>query len=230
MKKILFVVKDKNSFQHEDYQKKHLPHVSISVSEVFPSNSDDYQLIVLWSYPKIIKNIENKTNVIVFHSSDLPEGKGWAPIYHTLAKNLKFYTITGVRTAKNADSGEIIVKARFPIQANYTAKILREFDNEICFILISKVLDKFPDGKLKGMSQNSKGTFYKKRNPEDNEVDSNAKLIEILPHLRACEKQHPAFFYHEGEKFYIHIEPENKPEFPPNLEIEFYDSTQQTKS
>ena len=46
-----------------------------------------------------------------------------------------------------------------------------------------------------GIPQKGKITFYKKRLPEDNELSSK----NMINHLRACEKNHPAFFYNKNE-------------------------------
>ena len=105
--KIFFLVNDFSEFDFNEYLKKHLTHVEITVGNSLPSNTDDFDLIILWSYRKIIKNIENKNNIILFHSTDLPKGKGWAPIYYSIFNNEKFFTISGITASNKVDSGKI---------------------------------------------------------------------------------------------------------------------------
>ena len=74
--------------------------------------------------------------------------------------------------------------------------LIREFDNEISIILTKKIIERFENGKLKGKRQEGKESFYFRRKPEDNEIDSNSRILDVFNHLKACEKSHPAFFYY----------------------------------
>jgi methionyl-tRNA formyltransferase len=221
MTSVFFLVNSKEEFNFSDYIKKYLKNISVTIDTVFPKKSDSFNLIVLWNYMKIIPNISKCENVIVFHGSDLPKGKGWAPIYYSLSKNNSHYIISGIIPNDEVDEGDIIVKAKFKIKLNYTAKIIREFDNEISFILIQKFLKRFKT-KIKGKKQSGHGTFFKRRYPEDNEISFNSKISKIFNHLRASEDSHPAFFYHNDIKYLIKIEPEEKPLFPDDIEYTFF--------
>jgi len=169
-------------------------------------------------------NISERKNVIIFHGSNLPLGKGWAPIYYTLVENLPNYTITGILPADKVDSGDIVVRAKFSIKDNYTAENIREFDNEISILLIKKILERFSNNHLKGKKQTGPESYYQRRYPKDNEIKINSKISEIFNHLRACESSHPAFFYYNKTKYLIYIEGEEKPTFPDDLELEFFDN------
>ena len=223
MKKVFFVVNAIRDFSCFDYIEKYLSDVEISVGECFPYSSDEYDLIILWSFRKIINNLGDKKNVVLFHSSDLPEGKGWAPIYNALNSKKERFVITGIKAANEVDSGVIIVKASFQIKDNYLAENIREWDNEISIILISEILLKFEKAKIIGLPQVGKGTFFHRRRPDQNEINIDSTFIDLLPHIRGCEKEHPAYFLFNNERFNIYIEPVNKPLFPSDLEIVFFD-------
>ena len=60
MKKIFFLVNKKDEFSSENYLEKHLKNFEINIEDTLPENLDNYDLIVLWSYRKIIKNISEK--------------------------------------------------------------------------------------------------------------------------------------------------------------------------
>lgn len=225
MKKIFFLLNKLEEFDFQEYIKKYLGDVSVSKGESLPESSDNYDLIILWSYRKILKNISNKKNIILFHSTDLPSGKGWAPIYYSIYNNLEYFTISGIFAADEVDSGDIIIKARFKIKNNYTAEIIRECDREISILLIKKILERFDNKPLQGKKQEGISSTYVRRKPEDNQISTNDALKDIINHLRACEKNHPAFFVFNGTKYFINIIPAIKPKFPKDLEIEFYDSS-----
>lgn len=226
MKKVFFLVNSLNEFNCYDLIKKYLDGVHVTIGESLPQCTEEYNLIVLWSYRKIIPNISGKKNIVVFHSTDLPEGRGWAPIYHTLLKGLEFFVISGILAAEDVDTGDLIVKARFKIKDNYTAEIIRQWDNEISILLVNEILTRFEGLEISGIKQTGEGSRYPRRKPEDNEIKLDSLVGDIIGHLRGCEKRHPAFFYYNQTKYFIHIEPENKPEFPNDLEVIFFDSPQ----
>lgn len=224
MKQVFFLVNKIDEFNFCQYVEKHLNEISVTVGDSLPEHTDEYDLIVLWSYRKIIKNIPSGKNIILFHSSDLPDGKGWAPIYYSIRSGLEHFTISGILADERVDSGDIIVKAKFRIKDNYTAEHIRKWDHEISIILVKKILERFANGKIKGGKQEGVGTSNPRRKPDENKIDLKSRFEQTINHLRACEKNHPAFFYYNQTKYSITIEPEIEPEFPADLKIKFYDS------
>jgi methionyl-tRNA formyltransferase len=221
MKNIFFLVNSLAEFNFFDLIKKYIDDVKITVGETLPHHTDAYDLIVLWSYQKIIPNIHLKKNIILFHSTNLPEGKGWAPIYYTISGGKEFYVISGIFAGEGVDNGDIIVRARFRMKDNYTADIIRQWDHEISILLIGEILKKFQNRTIEGTKQTGAESYYPRRRSEDNRVDPSSRLLDIIGHLRGCEKNHPAFFYYNETKYYVHIYPDTKPEFPEDLEVIF---------
>lgn len=226
MKRVFFLVNSLEEFSFYELIRKYLSEMNVTIGESLPQHTEGYDLIVLWSYRKIIPDVAKNKNVILFHSTDLPEGRGWAPIYYTLSRSKKEFVIAGIRAGEEVDAGDLIVKARFKIKDNYTAEVVRQWDSEISIMLIKEILKRFEGRDIKGAKQIGEATFYSKRKPENNEIPLNLQLADVVNHLRACENTHPAFFYYGKTKYYINIEPENKPEFPDDLEVEFFDSAQ----
>jgi methionyl-tRNA formyltransferase len=222
MKKIFFLVNSLTEFTFGDLVKKYFAGIHISVGESPPLHTEEYDLVVLWSYRKIMPDVAGKRNIILFHSTDLPEGRGWAPIYYALSRGSEFFVVSGILAAEEVDKGDVIVKARFRIKDNYTAEVIRQWDNEISIMLTKDILMRFEGGEIRGIRQVGDGSYYPRRNPEDNEIPLDARLCDIIGHLRGCEKSHPAFFYYRQTKYLINVEPERKPEFPDDLEITFF--------
>lgn len=227
MKKLFILVNKLSEFSSFKYIDEYLSGVLVSIGEGLPQNTDDYDLILFWNYSKIIPGMGNKRNVIVFHSSDLPRGKGWAPIYYTIANGEEYYTVTGILPNEQVDAGDILIKARFKMKDNYTANQLRDWDNRIMLMLTGELLHKYSISILCGIPQEGTESFYKRRRPEDSEVNLNEPLGSIVNHLRACESSYPAFFWFNNTKYYIYVRPELKAEFPADLEIKFYGVTQE---
>ncbi|MDB5223185.1 MAG: formyltransferase [Chitinophagaceae bacterium] len=223
MKKIFFLLNNFNEFTFSEYLNKYLRNLcSISFGDILPENTNEYDLIILWNYRKILKNIGEKKNIVVFHSTNLPEGRGWAPIFYTVFNKNKYFHITGILADNEVDSGDIIIQAKFEIKPEYTAKYLRIWDEEICIILIKRILEHFQSNKLTGKQQTGISSYHPKRIVQDNEINVDCIFKDQIPLLRACENKFPAFFIFDKVKYIINIEPEVKPAFPEDLEITFY--------
>ena len=165
--------------------------MDVSIGTNLPAKNENFDLIILWNYKKIIKNISKK-NIILFHSSELPDGKGWAPIYYAIKNRKKNYVISGIFADNKVDSGDIIVQAKFQIKDNHTAEFIRKLDSEISIMLIKKILIRFNKKQISGKKQIGKISYNLKRNIEDNKIDVNTKFSSNIDHLRACEQKHPA--------------------------------------
>ena len=204
---------------------RHLNQHVITIGDIFPERPEDYRLIVLWNLHWVIRDLPATRNVVVFHSSDLPQGRGWAPVYHALAGSQDEFVISAIFAASEVDSGEVIAKARFRIQSCHTSTSVRAIDEEVCIMLAAAILERFKGLPITGVPQVGMGSFYPRRRPEDNEVDISCSLVDLIPHLRACEARHPAFFDWQGCRYHIAITPEKMPGFPDDLRIEFPDET-----
>jgi methionyl-tRNA formyltransferase len=210
-------------FDFEEAVHRYLPadKFEVTIAETFPEDPSKYRLILPWNYRKIIKNATRAGNVVVMHSSDLPEGRGWAPIYYAFSEQKSEHVISGILAAEEVDTGDVIVRARFPIEAGYTAPFIRSLDNELSVVLVAKILEHWPDGDPVGVRQVGLGSYRPRRYPSDNEIDLSRPLIEVLPHLRGVESASPAFFCYENVKYLIEVRPEVGPRNPGKVTIEY---------
>ncbi|MCX5796585.1 MAG: hypothetical protein NTY77_13910 [Elusimicrobia bacterium] len=222
MRKVFILLNTLDEYTFSDTLKRYLGDAVISIGDILPENRAEYDLIVPWCYRKKIPNLTKNTNVVVFHSSDLPSGKGWAPIFHTIMEGLEHYTVSGMLASDEIDAGDIVVKAKFGMKDGYTADILRVWDIEITARLMRAILDRFVGRPITGMKQTGRGTYRPRRTPADNRLRPDMKVRDVIKLLRACEKRHPAFLVCGETTFNLRAEPAVRPEFPDDLEITFY--------
>ena len=222
-KKICILLNDAKDYDFEDLLKSYLTEdkFDIIVTDTFPKNSQSFDLIVPWSYRKIIRNINQSNNIVIIHSSELPKGRGWAPIYYSIKEGQPDFFISCIVAADEVDRGDIIIRASFPILPEYTASFLRKVDREVSFLLIKKILDMWPNGKVIASKQKGTESYRSRRYPSENEINTSDTLEALLPHLRAVENDNPAFFYYNDIKYLISIYPQNEPEFPNKIKIEY---------
>lgn len=220
--RVFFVLNRLEEFDFANLISQYLSGYTVDVGVALPPDPHSYRLIILWSYRQIVVDLPKPNNVVVFHSSDLPHGKGWAPIFYAIVEEQADYYITGILAASKVDAGDIIVKAKFRLKLEYLAQDIRKFDREISIYLVAEILHRFQGRSLVGLPQIEVGGSYRpRRNPEDNELDINKPLRELIPILRAVENHHPAFFNYHGRRFNLSIETDIPVVFPDDLQIVF---------
>ena len=225
MTRLFFVVNALDELSFAPLVARYLADCTLDVGTSMPPAPEEYRLVVLWSYRKIIRPLPATGNVILFHSSDLPRGRGWSPIYHALVDGDSHFTVSGILAAAEVDSGNIVVKARLPILPHYTASDLRRFDCEISVLLISQILRRFAGRVITGVPQQGSATYRPRRTPADSRFDLSKPFSQLIGHLRACEPEHPAFFDLNGARYLVRIESLERAELPTELSIEFAESS-----
>jgi methionyl-tRNA formyltransferase len=221
MSRVLFVVNEPCDYDFGPLIERHLCGWQTQIATTMPDDCSLYRLIVLWSYKRIIENIPEPNNVVIFHSSALPAGRGWAPIYHAIVENDNYYTISAILAAPEVDAGDIVLRVRFPMLPSYTATTLRRFDHEASIMGARRILERFRDRRIVGMPQRGPSTYRKRRYPVDNRIDVERRFRELIPMLRACEPSAPAFFEFDGVRYLVTVTPESETEFPEKIEFQF---------
>lgn len=223
MKSICLLINHNYNFDYLEIINRYLPRndYDTQIFSDFPKNPLEFDLIVALSYQKIIPDPHLYQNLVVVHSSNLPSGRGWAPIYYAFSEEQKDYVISVIFANSEVDTGDIVAQASFPIQANYVAPFLRVLDFKVTIKLIDQILKKWPDGKILGKSQIGQSSYRVKRKPSDSKVDPCSSLEALLPHLKGCEDAHPAYFDLGGCRFFIRITPDPYPRDPKSIRIFF---------
>lgn len=223
-KKVFFLLNSLEEYNFDQYVRKYLPRSQfrILIGTELPKDSTKYSIIIPWSYRRQIQNTKNYKNLVIFHTSDLPQGRGWSPIANLFLNDSPMYTMTGFLPNRKIDDGDVILKLSFPMKSVYTATILRKWDEELSVVATRILLDKFDGNELSGKEQeNSQATYFEKRNPEMGELNLNDSLLEDLNLLRSAEDEHPCFIFYQGDKFRVTIEPMDPPIFPQDIRVVF---------
>jgi methionyl-tRNA formyltransferase len=186
--------------------KKGLPYSYLSAHSEICSQHD---LVVSLGYAKIIPEdflLRPKNGLVVFHSSDLPRGRGWAPLYYTIVNHDSHLVQTLFYADKGVDSGHLIAKARYPVEEWMTLKDLRRIDDRLTCILFKNYIGRLVTQKLSGTRQNeAHATYNAKRTPAHSLIDPQRSLADLYPILRGLPEKLPAFFNHKGITVQINL-------------------------
>jgi len=155
-------------------------------------------LVISLGYDRIIPEeyIDRPAfGIIVFHSSDLPKGRGWAPLFYTIINKEEYLTQTMFYADKEVDSGPIIAKARYPMNRFFTISELREIDDNLTIFLFEKYCSLICSEKVKATHQNhNEATYWAKRTPKDSRIEPEKSILENLDLIRALPDNLPAEF------------------------------------
>lgn len=166
----------------------------------------DYDIVFILSYHRIISKefLRKNKNNIVIHASKLPQGKGWAPLFHQILEGKNEITFTLFEANEKIDNGDIYLQKTLILNGLELYEELRDKQANFIIELCLDFLKNFPN--ITKIPQKGKESFYPKRTPKDHELDINKTIEEQFNLLRISNnKEFPAFFYKNGKKFIIKI-------------------------
>jgi methionyl-tRNA formyltransferase len=161
----------------------------------------DVDFVFCLSYPKIIPDGWLKiprVGFFVCHSSDLPMGRGWAPLQWSVLKGFSKIVVTFFRAAPGVDTGNWCYKGEYPILRSDIIADLYAKDRQLTRSFMERAVTDYLAGNIKFYPQQGKVTHWPRRTPKDSQVDPNWSLPEAWDLLRVCDNDdYPAFFSHE---------------------------------
>ncbi len=147
---------------------------------------------------------KNKYNMVV-HESDLPKGRGFAPMTWQILEGINNIPICLFEASDGFDEGNIALKDVIKLDGHELCPEWRDLQGqktiEICQKLISS------NAPIKTIVQQGKSTSYKRRNKEHSRLDPNKTIAEQFQLLRVVDNyRYPAFFDYKGHRYKIKVE------------------------
>ena len=144
---------------------------------------------------------------IVCHPSNLPQGRGFSPIAWDILNGRKELTFTLFEANENVDEGFIYDKIKVHLNGTELSNELRKIQSEVTFSMILNYIKNFPVASF--TPQEGEGSWNKKRDKKDSELDINKSILDQINLLRVVDNDlYPAFFYYKGVKFVLKISKE----------------------
>lgn len=168
--------------------------------------SEDYEIIFILSYfEKIEKDyLKKHSHNLVAHESDLPQGRGWAPLFWQILEGKNKIPIVLIDASEKLDEGKIYVKDYIYLEGYELHDEIRRKQGAKTIELCLNFLKNYES--LKSYEQKGKSTYYRKRVPDDSELDINKNIKEQFNLLRITNNEEfPAFFKYKGKKYILKI-------------------------
>ena len=155
------------------------------------------------------EQLKLNTHNLVIHPSKLPEGKGGGALVIKILEGKNEVYITLFEAVEKVDTGNYYFQEPIQFRGHELSDELRHKQAMKVFELIFKFLDEYPN--ITPKKQVGKSSFYPERFPESSELDINKTIKDQFNLFRVVDnKRYPAFFYHKGYKYILHIFKEDK--------------------
>jgi len=167
---------------------------------------ENLDVLFILSYFHIVpKDItkRNKYNLVV-HESDLPKGKGWAPLFWQILEGKNKIPIVLIEASEKIDSGKIYLKDFIELDGYELHDEIRKKQAkktiEICIQFLKTYKDIIP------IHQYGEESYYRRRTPQDSQLDINKTIKEQFNLLRIVDNEsYPAFFVIDERKYILKI-------------------------
>ena len=170
-----------------------------------------FDVVFVLGYTKLLKGkiLDANDLLLVIHESDLPEGRGFAPIQWQILEGKNNITVCLLRISKQADTGDVFDKMFLTLDGTELYDEIRRKQLEITLELIRRFLDKYPNVRCE--RQIGEPTFYRRRTPSDSQLDVDKTIRNQFNLLRVCNNRSwPAFFEISGVRYQLKIEKINQ--------------------
>lgn len=148
----------------------------------------DYDIVVLISYSKIIKQEDlSKKIYLNVHNSLLPKYRGLHAFTWAIINGERFVGYTLHRVESSLDSGPIISQVKFEVDETDNINDVFRKGKKILIEWISKELQTLTYEKIKNAQPQNENlaTYVTKRKPEDNLIDWNQPAVNVFNFIRA---------------------------------------------
>ncbi len=157
--------------------------------------------------PPNILNLNHKN--IVVHASDLPHGRGFAPVAWQILAGQSDIPFCLIEADEGADTGPIALKDILTLNGTELCDEWRDLQGKMVVKMCKNYLQssQIPQST----PQEGEGTIFPRRYPKDSEMDINKSVAEQFDLLRVVDNErYPAFFRHRGHRYKILIEKWNE--------------------
>ncbi|MCT7574920.1 formyltransferase family protein [Aliarcobacter butzleri] len=169
---------------------------------------ENYDIVFILSYHKIISKeyLSKHNHNIVIHASELPRGKGWAPMFWQILEGKNEIPFSMFEVDEGVDSGEIYMQRILKLTGYELNEELREkqakFTIDMCLDFVENY-DKYKVSK----PQIGQESFYQKRSEKDSKLDIDKSIKEQFNLLRIVDNEnYPAYFEIDGYRYVLKIE------------------------
>lgn len=175
-----------------------------------PADWQPSELTFILGYTRILpaENLARSKLNLVVHESDLPRGRGFAPVQWQILEGKNIIPVCLIEASHPVDTGDIFARDCITLTGTELFPEIRAQQARATLRLIGRFLDAYP--QVTRTPQQGEPTIFRRRGKKDSELDVNRTLAEQFNLLRIADNDGwPAFFTIDGKKYVLRIHSEN---------------------
>ena len=166
-------------------------------------------IVFYLSYFRIVPQefLKRSRHNIVIHESDLPKGRGWAPLLWQVIEGANEIPAVAFEAIEEMDAGPIYARTTITLDGTELHDELRLKQAQATRDLVFECVEKYQREQLTPLPQSGQPTYYHKRTPQDSRVDPDQTLRSQFDLLRTVNnREFPAYFDLRGHRYILRIE------------------------
>ncbi|MCQ4312607.1 hypothetical protein NAV33_11950 [Pseudomonas stutzeri] len=145
----------------------------------------------------------NRHNLVV-HESDLPQGRGFAPMTWQILEGKRSIPICLLEAATEADAGDIWLRDSVELDGSELCNEWRALQGEKTLEMCLRFVREYE--ALSPVRQEGAPSYYPRRRPADSRLDPDKSLREQFAQLRVADNErYPAYFEIDEQRYAVHI-------------------------
>jgi methionyl-tRNA formyltransferase len=145
-------------------------------------------------------------HTLVVHESDLPHGRGWAPMTWQILAGSRRIPVTLLEAVDAVDGGPIYLQESIDLAGTELNQEWRKLQAAATHRLCADWVRNYPAVLVGARDQIGVPSFYPRRRPERSQLDVFRSLAEQFDLLRVVDNEaYPAFFEMNGRRFTLEI-------------------------
>jgi len=145
----------------------------------------------------------NRYNLVV-HESDLPKGRGFAPLAWQILEGKNEIPICLLEASDEVDAGVVYYRDVMRFEGHELHNVLRARQGKMTIELCLRFMNEA--NPPVGRAQQGQPSYYGRRRPKDSRVDLERPLGEQFELLRIVDNEHyPAYFDYRGHRYRLAI-------------------------
>lgn len=147
--------------------------------------------------------LRHKKNIVV-HASDLPKGRGFAPVAWQILEGKNDIPLCLLEMAPAVDAGPVVFRETIHLTGDELYKEWRSLLGEKIIDMCLRYMNS--DVPLPGIEQEGAATHYRRRYPKDSALDPARSIEGQFDLLRVVDNdKYPAFFTLRGKTYTLKI-------------------------
>jgi methionyl-tRNA formyltransferase len=144
-------------------------------------------------------------HTLVIHASDVPHGRGFAPLNWQIIEGRSEIVVTLMEAADKVDSGDVWAKRVLRFEGHELFAELSEKLFAAELELMSYAVDHHDIIAPEPQPENE-GSYYRKRGPEDSRIQPGQSFASAFDLIRASDPvRYPAFFEYRGYRYHVNL-------------------------